>query len=100
MIKVILTIGFIGQLMFGMRFLIQWIESERKGKSHIPVAFWYFSVLGGLLLLIYAVYRRDPVFIFGQSLGLLVYIRNLYLIYRQKEDFNQKEDVGAPVVDG
>jgi lipid-A-disaccharide synthase-like uncharacterized protein len=63
-----------------MRFVVQWIASERARKSVIPVAFWFFSIGGGVLLLIYALYRRDPVFIAGQALGLLVYIRNLYFI--------------------
>jgi len=66
--------------MFTMRFVVQWIASERARASVIPVAFWFFSVGGGVLLLIYALYRRDPVFIAGQGFGLLVYIRNLYFI--------------------
>ena len=75
-----LSVGFLGQAFFSSRFLVQWIASERKGESVIPVAFWFFSIGGGVLLLIYALYRRDPVFIAGQALGLLVYIRNLYFI--------------------
>jgi lipid-A-disaccharide synthase-like uncharacterized protein len=75
--------GLGAQFLFMMRFLVQWIASERKRRSHVPVIFWYFSVGGGLTLLAYAIYRRDPVFILGQSLGLLVYIRNLVLIYRR-----------------
>jgi lipid-A-disaccharide synthase-like uncharacterized protein len=78
-----LAIGFIGQAMFTMRFVIQWLTSEKRRKSVIPVAFWFFSVAGGLTLLSYAIYRRDPVFIFGQSFGILVYTRNLYLIYKE-----------------
>jgi lipid-A-disaccharide synthase-like uncharacterized protein len=73
-------LGFVAQAFFTMRFLVQWIASERARKSVIPVAFWFFSIGGGTLLLIYALYRRDPVFIAGQALGLLVYIRNLYFI--------------------
>jgi len=73
-------LGFVAQAFFTMRFLVQWIASERARKSVIPVAFWFFSLGGGTLLLIYALYRRDPVFIAGQALGLLVYIRNLYFI--------------------
>ena len=73
-------LGFIAQGFFTMRFVVQWIASERARKSVIPVAFWFFSIGGGVLLLIYALYRRDPVFIAGQALGLLVYIRNLYFI--------------------
>jgi len=75
-----LVIGFLAQAMFTMRFIIQWIASERAGKSIVPVAFWYFSFFGGAMLLSYAVYRMDPVFILGQAMGLFVYSRNLYLI--------------------
>src|ERR1700682_4130780 len=75
-----LALGFLAQGLFTARFLVQWIASERAGKSVIPVAFWFFSIGGGALLLIYALYRRDPVFIAGQALGLLVYVRNLYFI--------------------
>jgi lipid-A-disaccharide synthase-like uncharacterized protein len=74
------VLGFIAQGFFTARFLVQWIASERARKSVIPVAFWFFSLGGGALLLVYALYRRDPVFIAGQALGLLVYIRNLYFI--------------------
>ena len=74
------ALGFVAQAFFTMRFVVQWIASERARKSVIPVAFWFFSIGGGALLLIYALYRRDPVFIAGQALGLLVYIRNLYFI--------------------
>ena len=73
-------LGFVAQGFFTMRFVVQWIASERARKSVIPVAFWFFSIGGGVLLLVYALYRRDPVFIAGQALGLLVYIRNLYFI--------------------
>ena len=73
-------LGVIAQAMFTMRFVVQWIASERAGKSVVPLAFWFFSIGGGLLLLIYALYRRDPVFIAGQALGLVVYVRNLYFI--------------------
>lgn len=72
--------GLAGQLMFTGRFLVQWIASERARKSVVPVLFWYFSVAGGLILLAYALYRRDPVFILGQSMGLFIYLRNLWLI--------------------
>ena len=75
-----LIIGLSGQFLFSMRFFIQWIYSERIKKSIIPTAFWYFSIAGGLTLLSYAIYRKDPVFILGQSLGLIIYIRNLILI--------------------
>src|ERR1700684_2722753 len=75
-----LALGFLAQGLFTARFLVQWIASERAGKSVIPVAFWFFSIGGGALLLVYALYRRDPVFIAGQALGLVVYVRNLYFI--------------------
>jgi lipid-A-disaccharide synthase-like uncharacterized protein len=74
------VLGFTAQAFFTMRFVVQWIASERARKSVMPVAFWFFSIGGGALLLVYALYRRDPVFIAGQALGLLVYIRNLYFI--------------------
>ena len=73
-------LGYVAQIMFTMRFVVQWIASERAGKMVMPIAFWFFSIGGGVLLLIYALYRRDPVFIAGQALGLLVYTRNLYFI--------------------
>ena len=73
-------LGFLAQAFFTMRFVVQWIASERARKSVIPVAFWFFSIGGGALLLVYALYRRDPVFIAGQALGLVVYIRNVYFI--------------------
>ena len=78
-----LAIGFLGQGLFSMRFIIQWLQSERARRSVIPVAFWYFSLLGGLTLLSYAIYRKDPVFILGQSLGVFIYLRNLYFIYHE-----------------
>ncbi len=77
-------IGLGGQLMFTARFLVQWIASERAGRSVVPLAFWYFSVFGGLILFCYAVYRKDPVFILGQSMGLFIYLRNLWLIYGER----------------
>ena len=73
-------LGFVAQAFFTMRFVVQWIASERARKSVIPVAFWFFSIGGGILLLAYALYRRDPVFIAGQALGLVVYFRNVYFI--------------------
>jgi lipid-A-disaccharide synthase-like uncharacterized protein len=73
-------LGFVAQAFFTMRFVVQWIASERARKSVVPVAFWFFSIGGGALLLVYALYRRDPVFIAGQALGLVVYVRNLYFI--------------------
>ena len=76
-----LGIGFFGQGLFFMRWVVQWISSEKKKKSEIPVFFWYFSLVGGLITLIYAIYRVDPVFILAQSFGLVVYLRNIYFIY-------------------
>jgi lipid-A-disaccharide synthase-like uncharacterized protein len=81
-----LIIGFVGQALFSMRFLLQWVASERKGESVIPTLFWYFSLAGGLTLLAYAIYKQDPVFILGQSAGAFIYIRNLVLIFRKKGD--------------
>jgi lipid-A-disaccharide synthase-like uncharacterized protein len=78
--------GLVAQLMFTARFIVQWITSERAGKSVIPVAFWYLSMAGGLMLLTYALYRRDPVFILGQSMGVFIYARNLWLIHREGRD--------------
>jgi lipid-A-disaccharide synthase-like uncharacterized protein len=77
-----LGVGLLGQAMFSARFLIQWIVSERRRESVIPVPFWYFSIAGGLTLLAYAIYRQDPVFILGQGAGVFVYARNLYFIHR------------------
>lgn len=73
--------GLGAQLMFTARFLVQWVVSERAGESVVPVAFWYFSLAGGMMLLSYAIYRQDPVFILGQSMGVLIYARNLWLIH-------------------
>ena len=77
-----LGIGFLGQSLFFSRWLIQWLVSERKAESSIPIAFWYMSLGGSLIVLTYAIYRRDPVFIAGQSVGAIVYLRNLMLIQR------------------
>lgn len=76
--------GLAAQLMFTARFLLQWIASERAKDSVIPVAFWYFSLAGGVMLLAYALYRADPVFILGQALGVVIYARNLWLIYAKR----------------
>ena len=74
--------GFVGQAIFSFRFLVQWIASERRGKSVVPGAFWWLSLAGGVILLLYAVHRRDPVFIVGQAAGLVVYGRNVVLLRR------------------
>ena len=75
-----MVLGFIGQFFFSMRFIVQWVASEKHKKSVVPLAFWVFSVLGSFLLLIYAIYRKDPVFILGQAPNLLIYFRNIWLI--------------------
>jgi len=80
-----LVVGFMGQALFSARFLVQWVSSERRKRSVVPLAFWYFSVAGGATLLAYAVHRMDPVFILGQAAGLAVYVRNLYFIARQRK---------------
>lgn len=79
-----LVIGFLGQALFSARFIVQWLKSEREKKSVFPVAFWYLSILGGATLLIYAIYRQDPVFIVGQLSGLLIYFRNLYFVLNER----------------
>jgi lipid-A-disaccharide synthase-like uncharacterized protein len=80
-----LGIGFLGQGIFFMRWVVQWIASERSAASRVPITFWYLSLSGGLITLAYALYRKDPVFIAGQSIGALVYLRNLMLIYRGRK---------------
>ena len=85
---IFLIVGFTGQLIFASRFVVQWIYSEKKGRSEIPLIFWYLSILGGIGLLIYAIFRKDPVIIMGQSFGIFIYIRNLVLIYRSKSEIN------------
>lgn len=80
-----LAIGFIGQALFSARFIVQWLKSEREKKSVFPIAFWYFSIAGGITLLAYAVYRQDPVFIVGQVAGLFIYLRNLYFVVYERK---------------
>lgn len=87
-----IALGFLAQAMFMMRFVVQWLASERAGRSVIPIAFWFFSVSGGSLLLIYAIKRQDPVFIAGQGLGLVIYFRNLWLIFRERRSALQDAD--------
>ena len=87
-----LAVGFGGQIAFTCRFLVQWLVSEKRGVSTVPTAFWWFSIVGGAMLLAYAVYRRDPVIITGQLFGLIVYGRNLMLIAR-----SETNDQAAPV---
>lgn len=79
-----ILVGFFGQFFFMMRFIVQWIASEKAQKSVIPDLFWLFSIGGGAVLLIYALYRGDPVFIFGQALGLFIYFRNVYFVMRER----------------
>ena len=79
-----LIIGFIGQGLFASRFIVQWLISEKKGKSYMPISFWYLSIFGGIGLLAYAISRKDPVIITGQAFGIFIYLRNLYLIYKKK----------------
>jgi lipid-A-disaccharide synthase-like uncharacterized protein len=82
--QIMVVVGFAGQGLFAMRFILQWLTSEGQRKSVIPVAFWYFSIGGGSVLLLYAIWRQDPVIICGQGLGLFIYFRNLYFIYRTR----------------
>jgi lipid-A-disaccharide synthase-like uncharacterized protein len=90
-----LIVGFLGQFMFTMRFLIQWISSERQHRSVIPVHFWYFSLAGGLILLAYAIHRKDPVFILGQATGVFIYLRNLHFLRRQRPEVAAEDGAGS-----
>jgi lipid-A-disaccharide synthase-like uncharacterized protein len=80
----LVLVGYAGQALFTMRFVVQWIASERAKKSVFPVAFWFFSIGGGLLLFVYALIKEDPVFILGQGFGVFVYLRNLYFVYHER----------------
>jgi lipid-A-disaccharide synthase-like uncharacterized protein len=80
-----LGIGFLGQSLFFSRWLLQWVASERLAESHIPVSFWYMSLIGSVIVLAYALHKTDPVFIVGQGVGTVVYVRNLVLLYRAKK---------------
>ncbi|MBC2856865.1 MAG: lipid-A-disaccharide synthase N-terminal domain-containing protein [Cetobacterium sp.] len=80
-----LIIGFLGQTLFSMRFIIQWLASEKAKASVIPFSFWIFSLGGSVLLLIYAIYKKDPVFILGQAPNILIYSRNIYLIKKGRK---------------
>ena len=84
--SIMIVVGFGGQFLFAMRFIIQWLTSEGAKRSVIPVVFWYFSIGGGSVLLLYAIWRQDPVIIAGQGLGLFIYVRNLIFIHREKKD--------------
>ena len=91
--------GLIGQSIFGARFIVQWLASERKKESHIPITFWYISLVGGLITTVYAIHRRDLVFTLGQGAGLVVYVRNLMLIYRQRSQHAQAGTAEDPSSD-
>ncbi|HUX02918.1 MAG: lipid-A-disaccharide synthase N-terminal domain-containing protein [Phycisphaerae bacterium] len=88
--------GLVAQLAFTARFVVQWIASEREKRSVVPLAFWYFSLFGSTGLLIYALVRADPIFILGQSLGSIIYLRNLMLIYRERRETGHKPEAGTP----
>ena len=94
--------GLLGQLAFSLRFIVQWMVSERKKESVVPVAFWYLSLLGGMILFVYALYKQDIVFIIGQGSGLIVYIRNLVLISKKKarEKIGKGAQAGGATSDG
>ena len=79
-----LVFGIVAQLLFGARFIVQWIASERAGRSIMPLAFWFFSMAGGLMTLVYGLVRREPIIILGQTLSTVIYVRNLMLIFREK----------------
>ena len=80
-----MSVGFLGEGLFGLRFIVQWIASERKKESVVPVAFWYLSLLGASLVLAYAIYLENLVFILGSGVPLLIYVRNLWLVYHKPE---------------
>lgn len=82
---VVVGVGLVGQTLFFLRFFVQWLASEKKKESYIPRSFWYLSLAGGITLLTYAILRKDPVFILGQSTGSIIYMRNLVLIYRKRK---------------
>ncbi len=82
---ILLVIGLLGQALFSARFVVQWLASERAHASVVPMMFWYFSIAGGVTLLVYAIGRRDPVFILGQGIGLLIYARNIALLLRRRK---------------
>lgn len=81
-----ILLGFAAQALFTMRFVVQWLASERARRSVVPASFWTFSILGGALLLVYAIYRKDPVFIAGQAAGLFIYLRNVWFIVREHRE--------------
>jgi lipid-A-disaccharide synthase-like uncharacterized protein len=84
-----LSVGFVGQAFFSTRFIVQWIASEKRKESVIPVSFWFFSIVGGMTLFTYALYRHDPVFILGEAGGVFIYSRNLYLIWHKRQSLHR-----------
>ncbi len=91
--------GIVGQIAFAMRFVVQWIASERKKESTVPVAFWYLSLVGGVILFVYALwYRHDLVFSLGQGAGILIYVRNIILTRRSRQAASAVGRVDAPVI--
>lgn len=88
-------LGIVAQGLFTMRFVVQWLASEKAGRSVVPMAFWWLSISGGLLLLFYALYRRDPVFIAGQGFGVFVYLRNLQFVLRERKAGREVSGKGA-----
>jgi lipid-A-disaccharide synthase-like uncharacterized protein len=92
-------LGFAAQALFTMRFIVQWIASERARKSVVPAAFWTFSIVGGALLLVYAIYRKDPVFIAGQAAGLFIYFRNVWFILHERKQQRAAESLISLDVD-
>ncbi|MCB1782805.1 MAG: lipid-A-disaccharide synthase N-terminal domain-containing protein [Alphaproteobacteria bacterium] len=89
-------IGFFGQGLFFMRFLVQWIASEKVKKSVVPDMFWYFSIGGALVLLVYSIHRQDPVFITGQAMGLIIYFRNIYFIHFHPKKVAKQAQANTP----
>ena len=87
-----LAFGLIAQLLFGARFLVQWISSERAGRSVVPMAFWFFSMGGGLMTLVYGLVKREPVIILGQALATVIYVRNIMLILKNRSHGSQELD--------
>jgi lipid-A-disaccharide synthase-like uncharacterized protein len=87
-----LAFGLVAQLLFGARFLVQWVASERAGKSVVPMAFWFFSIGGGFLTLLYGIVKREPIIIIGQLLSNIIYVRNVMLIWKNKASGSQTLD--------
>ncbi len=87
-----LAFGLIAQLLFAARFIVQWISSERAGRSVVPFAFWIFSMGGGLMTLVYGLVKREPVIIFGQAVATIIYVRNMMLIFRERGQKQQTND--------